>query len=249
LVASEASQTYRPLREFAKAEEEMRRAIAIAPDRPDAYYNGAVNYVLWDGSTDRARLLLESAPSMDSPDIEYQSLLLDLYDRKPELVLARLEEVSIGAFSLHYWFIPRELLVCTCLTETGEQRRAEIACTSAVELLEREIEARPHDYRLYSAIGHAFALLDRKEEAVHAGEHAAVLMPTSEDSLVGPTLAIELAKIYTQVGETDKALGTLEELLSIPCDLSVGLLRLDPVWDPLRDHPRFHALLKKYDTN
>ena len=35
---------------------------------------------------------------------------------------------------------------------------------------------------------------------------------------------------------------------SIPCEFSVGLLRLDPVWDPLRYHPRFQALLEKYHT-
>jgi tetratricopeptide (TPR) repeat protein len=249
LAASEVSQTYRVLREYAKAEEEMKRAISVAPDRPDAYYHGAVNYVLWDGATDRARRLLESAPGLGSPHIEYQSLLLDLYDRKPESALAWLEEVSIDAFSLDYWYIPRELLECTCLSQMREWERAEVACASAVELLEREIGARPHDYRLYSAMGRAFALLDRKEEAVRAGEHASELMPTSKDSLVGPALAIELAKIYTRVGETDKALNLIDELLSIPCSLSVGLLRLDPAWDPLRDNPRFQALLEEYEVD
>jgi hypothetical protein len=44
-------------------------------------------------------------------------------------------------------------------------------------------------------------------------------------------------------------LDLIEILLSIPSDLSVALLRLDPVWDPLRDHPRFQAPLEEYDTN
>lgn len=51
-----------------------------------------------------------------------------------------------------------------------------------------------------------------------------------------------------RVGDTEKALELIEEMLSIPSDLSVGLLRLDPVWDPLRDNPRFQAQLEKYDT-
>ena len=46
-----------------------------------------------------------------------------------------------------------------------------------------------------------------------------------------------------------EALDLIEDLLSIPCFLSVGLLRLDPAWDPLRDNPRFQALLEKYDTD
>ena len=83
---------------------------------------------------------------------------------------------------------------------------------------------------------------------MRAGEHAVELMPISKDAARRAHPAIELAKIYTRVGETDKALDLIDELLSIPCDLSVGLLRLDPVWDPLRDHPRFQALLEKYEV-
>ena len=74
-------------------------------------------------------------------------------------------------------------------------------------------------------------------------------MGPSKDAADGPYQEIELAKIYTRVGEADKALDLIDKLLSMPCELSVGLLRLDPVWDPLRDNPRFQALLEKYDTN
>ena len=72
------------------------------------------------------------------------------------------------------------------------------------------------------------------------------LMPISKDSLEGGDRAIDMAQIYTRAGKSDEALELIEELLSIPSLLSVGLLRLDPVWDPLRDHPRFQALLEKY---
>ena len=243
--------TYRFLRDYSKAEEEMRRAIAIAPDLPDAYYGGALSYVLWDGSTDRARRLLGSAPSLESPNIAYLRLLLDLFDRKPESVLARLEEGPVDVFIIQDWYAPRELFECMCLSGMGEGQRASETCKSAVERLEREIEARAldqPDHRLFVALGHALALLGRNEEAVRAGEQAVELAPISIDALEGADQAIELAKIYSRVGEADKALDLIDELLSIPCDLSVGLLRLDPVWDPLRDHPRFRALLEKYEA-
>jgi serine/threonine-protein kinase len=249
LAAFEALSTFELLREYARAEEETQRAVAIAPDRPDAYYVGAENYVLWDGATDRARRLFDSAPSLDSPDYVYQDLRHDLYDRKPESVLARLRDTPIEIFALQARYIPRGLLECVCLSQMGERERAAASCMSALGLLEREIEARPHDFRLYSALGQALALLGRKEEAVRAGEHAVELMPISKDALEGGVQAIELAKIYARVGQHDKALDLIDKLLSIPCSLSVGLLRLDPVWDPLRDHPRFQALLEKHDTN
>ena len=175
--------------------------------------------------------------------------MLDLYDRKPESVLARLKDTSMEAFAHARFFVPKELLECNCLSEMGEKQRADAACASAVGLLEREIDARPHDYRLYSALGHAYSFLGRKEDAVRAGEHAVELMPSSKDAIVGPHIGTELAKIYARVGETDKALDLIEEVLSIPCEFSVGLLRLDPVWDPLRDHPRFRALLEEYEVD
>ena len=57
---------------------------------------------------------------------------------------------------------------------------------------------------------------------------------------------MELAVIYTIVGEYDAALEEIEYLLSIPSWYSVHDVRLDPQFDPLRDHPRYEALLKKY---
>jgi TolB-like protein/Flp pilus assembly protein TadD len=249
LVACEASSTYSMLRKFEKAEEEIRRAIAIAPDLPDAYSRGASNYVQWDGATKRARRLLESAPSLNSPTIESYELLLDHFDRKPTSAMARLKASSINVYSLQRLYEPRELLECRFLSEMGDGQRASESCKSAVELLEHETEVRPHDHRVYSALGQAFAIFGRKGEAVRAGEHAVELMPLSKDALDGAEPAIQLAQIYARVGETDRALDLVEELLSIPCKLSVGLLRLDPAWDPLRDHPRFQALLEKFDTN
>jgi serine/threonine-protein kinase len=55
-----------------------------------------------------------------------------------------------------------------------------------------------------------------------------------------------LPEIYAIVGEYDAAIDQLELLLSIPSPLSVQLLRVDPLWDPLRDHPRFQKLLEDY---
>jgi serine/threonine-protein kinase len=90
-----------------------------------------------------------------------------------------------------------------------------------------------------------YAGLGRKEEAVREGKSGVELIPVSKNAVVGPFRVEDLAFIYVLVGEQDTALDQIEYLLSIPSWLSVPLLRLDPRWDPLRDHPRFQTLLEE----
>jgi len=60
----------------------------------------------------------------------------------------------------------------------------------------------------------------------------------------GPSRVDDLARIYVMVGEFDAAIDQLEFLLSNPGWMSIPLLRLDPAWAPLRDHPRFKKLIE-----
>ena len=95
-----------------------------------------------------------------------------------------------------------------------------------------------------SALGIAYAGLGRKQEAIRQGEVAVDLLPTSKDAMRGPYRLMDLAQIYTMVGDYDRAVKWLEYLLSIPSRLSKVLLRIDPTWDPLRNHPRFQKLVE-----
>ena len=72
------------------------------------------------------------------------------------------------------------------------------------------------------------------------------LLPVSKDAFRGFYRVEELARIYAMVGDYEAAISQLEYLMSIPGDLGVGALRLDPAWKPLRNHPRFQELLRRY---
>jgi hypothetical protein len=60
---------------------------------------------------------------------------------------------------------------------------------------------------------------------------------------------LQLTGFYATIGEPGAALEHIEYLLSTPSFFSVASLRLDPVWDPIRDDPRFVALLEEYSKN
>ena len=243
--AREAAIIHRIRREFDRAEAEIMRAIALEPDRSDLYGIGAGIYLAWDGSTDRARQLLESAPSLASPWLLGLSLDLDFYDRRPERVMARLADLPEDYLPAP--FFPKTLWQCTCLSEMGDDERAAAACASAVEELDGMTRRSPEDHYLMSSLGLGLALAGRGDEAVRAGECAAELMPLTKDALAGADMMNGLAKILARVGRYDAAFNLIDELLSIPSGLSIGMLRLDPAWDPLRDDPRFKALLEKYE--
>ncbi len=113
-------------------------------------------------------------------------------------------------------------------------------------LLEKKVKEQPDDPTTHRWLGIAYAGLGRKEEAIREGKRAAELHSVSRDAQGGPNHVYWLAVIYVKVGEYDAALDQIENLLSIPYKLSVPLLRLEPTWDPLREHPRFKQLLEKY---
>ena len=115
----------------------------------------------------------------------------------------------------------------------------------ARSILESKIEEQPEDARFHSSLGIAFAGLGRKEDAIREGKLAVELLPVTKEAINGLLKVKNLASIYVMVGEFDAAIDQLEYMLSIPASLSIPLLRLDPAWDPLRDHRRFKRLLEE----
>jgi tetratricopeptide (TPR) repeat protein len=128
----------------------------------------------------------------------------------------------------------------------GETERAREAYESARALLEEELNKRPGDARIHSSLGLVYAVLGHREKAIEEGLLGVELDPVSRDALSGPHRVEDLALIYTTVGDQEAALEQIEYLLSIPCDISVPVLRISPEWDPLRDNPEFQRLLKQY---
>ena len=68
-------------------------------------------------------------------------------------------------------------------------------------------------------------------------------MPPEKEAWRGGYRVIDLARIYAMTSRVNEAIEQLEYVMSIPADLSVWELRLDPMWDPLRGDPRFEALV------
>ena len=108
-------------------------------------------------------------------------------------------------------------------------RRGSISSVSSGRIHNRLLFAHYH-----SNLGLAYAGLGRCEEAIREGEEAVRMVPISKDAMMGPELVNNLAEIYVKCGKYDAAIDQIETLLSVPSWMSPGLLRVDPIWDPLR---------------
>jgi hypothetical protein len=81
---------------------------------------------------------------------------------------------------------------------------------------------------------------------VAEAQRASELRPESKDAFGGPEVMESVAQVYTILGEKDRAIEVLDGLLSRPSGMTVQILKVNPIWDPLRNDPRFEDLLTKY---
>ena len=168
------------------------------------------------------------------------------FDRDYEAAIEFLSRTDEDTVGLQGMYVPKSLLIGITAQSAGDRQRATKAFDSARVILEREIIDSPTDASVHSALGLAYASLNRKEDAVREGLLAVRLNPVSKDAVFGPQLIRQLATIYTVVGQPEEAIAQLELFYSVPNYTPIELLNLDPRMDPLRDHPRFQALVEKH---
>jgi len=110
-------------------------------------------------------------------------------------------------------------------------------------LLDVEERVRPGDWDVHGLRGSVLAGLGRHADALHEADWLAQSDWYRKDRFGDVSW---YGVILMRAGETDAALAEIERLLAGPSRTTVHLLRLDPRWDPIRDNPRFQALLTKY---
>ena len=98
---------------------------------------------------------------------------------------------------------------------------------------------------LHSWLGIAYAGLGNAAAAASEGQKGMAQQPTSEDPFEGPGREEQMAQIYALLGNADEAMPILKRLLhtSSFTGITPELMRIDPIWDPIRNDPRFHELI------
>jgi serine/threonine-protein kinase len=136
----------------------------------------------------------------------------------------------------------------------GDTAGAKITAEQARNTLEPLCRNQPNNAFFETALSHAYATLGDKSSALKEAERAIMLRPSAKDRMYGPAIEENLALIQMMVGENSRAISALTRLLETPyiselygsqTPVTPALLRLDPIWDPLRADPAFQKLCEE----
>jgi serine/threonine-protein kinase len=135
----------------------------------------------------------------------------------------------------------------------GDTAHAKAYAEQARTTLEPLSKDQPDNAFIASALAVAYAILDEKDSALNEAQRAITLVPTSKDRLSGPGFEENLALVEMIIGENGRAISILARLLQTPyggwlynpAPITPALLKLDPLWDPLRADPAFQKLCEE----
>ena len=125
----------------------------------------------------------------------------------------------------------------------GNKSLSKTYADSAILFLKEKINRNPNDERFWATLGKCYTFSGNNKEAIDCGQKAIELKPVELDYFQGIAKEQDLMEIYIHTGNYDLALDKIEHLLSVPSWLSVGKLKIDPIFDNLRGLPGFQKIV------
>jgi tetratricopeptide (TPR) repeat protein len=201
------------------------------------------------GDIPKARQILNKAEvSIVKDQYIWMFIYFDLLEKRPQDALDKITTSDLEDQKFQFAYLPKDVMYGGVYELMDQKEKAKPYHIKARKFLEQKIIERPDDPRMHAVLGKVYGMLGLKDEAVREGLKAVELVPVSKDALLGPDFLADLAEIYTRVGDYDSALDKLEYLMEIPAGtfgLHIGMLKIDPTWDKLRDNPRFQKLIER----
>jgi tetratricopeptide (TPR) repeat protein len=129
--------------------------------------------------------------------------------------------------------------------ERDGREKARPALEAAARQMETFLREAPGDFASRSYLSFVYAYLGRDEDAIREAKLAVDVI--AKDAYAGPVALANLAVVYAHTGRAEEALDLIDRLLGMKYEdpLTVVQLRVDPIWDPLRENPKFKELLKR----
>jgi len=247
--------TYLLLRLWKDAERWESRSLAIDPHNMQAASALLITRLNATGDVDSARRALDGFPEGTKSltrewfaaggDVAGFSgiwVYLDVIERRFTDAFQALEKKVVSDNLGHLQHLAARVALRVL---AGEHEAAKSAGEEALPLLEARLRERPDDTFAMTELAWVYLALGRNADALRLSRQAANSIPIEKDAVAGPTFQIGLAQIEARAGAPEEAVKRLRHLLSIPAGqvASIARLKIDPVWDPIRNRPDFQQLL------
>ena len=246
--------SYMVLRRFPEALRKFDQVIDIAPDDVETIALKAA-IAQAQGDLPRAAALLGPLhPNADDPQALETHVYQAILERQPTQIIPRLKEI-LAKPDPALGYINGELCFWLGWAQevAGDHAAAQESWRQALSELEPLLKDQPENYQLIGDLALINMGLGDKAAAFRLIEREMAAVPIERDALDGPAPIEILARVAARMGEPDRAITALQKLLSIPGNgalaenvpLTSALLRLDPMFDPLRNDPRFQKLCEQ----
>jgi serine/threonine-protein kinase len=253
--------TYLAVRQWKDAQQFALRALATDPNNTIAAFSLLGTYLNGAGDVGSARQTFDGFPEdtkrLLSPARGYSAggeiqaivgmrVYLDVIERRFADAFQALDKQAATDEFEHLRRIGGRVALRVL---TGQTEAAKSAGEEALSLVEARIRQRPDDTFAMTELSWVYLALGRNADALSLSRQAADLISIEKDAVVGPSFQNGLAQIEARAGAPEEAIKRIRHLLSIPAGggVSIARLKIDPVWDPIRNRPDFQQLISGLD--
>ena len=252
--------TYNVLRLWKDAERAELRALAIDPHNTQAAMFLVLTRLATTGDVASARRALDDFPEVikgipggaagprgatgagDISAVIGWPAYLDVTQRRFTDAFQAVEKRVVNDDRTHLQQLAGRVAIRVL---AGEPEAAKSMGEEALPLLEARFRERPDDTFTMTELAWVYLALGRNADALRLSRQAADTISIEKDALAGANFQVGLAQIEARAGAPEEAIKRLRRLLSIPAGgaASIAALKIDPVWDPIRNRPDFQQLL------